>query len=242
MGNKLFSPGDLAFLRMRNATFFSYLKLCISYICLMSFVLQCDMREPNRLRVAPVPLYNTFYDVFKFVQILGESLDASLKKSKLQETDKENLHWSYITFSSSLCKCLGHLCTCYNVSKANIFFCLFCAISVSLVRFQRHSRKLEEISPKWKENMFSVKDFPYFPETNVKFYITCVQRQWSPGQREWLNLPSRGTDTLHSSVIIIIIIIWFITCYIFTIVHSDLSCPFMVKDQIKWTSKYPNFE
>lgn len=52
----------------------------------------CDMREPNRLRVAPVPLYNTFYDVFKFVQILGESLDASLKKSKLQETDKENLH------------------------------------------------------------------------------------------------------------------------------------------------------
>ena len=29
-----------------------------------------DFREPNVIRVAPVPLYNTFHDVWRFAQIL----------------------------------------------------------------------------------------------------------------------------------------------------------------------------
>uniref|UniRef100_A0A3Q0TBM2 Kynureninase n=1 Tax=Amphilophus citrinellus TaxID=61819 RepID=A0A3Q0TBM2_AMPCI len=37
----------------------------------------CDMREPSVLRVAPVPLYNSFSDVHGFVQTLGEALAAS---------------------------------------------------------------------------------------------------------------------------------------------------------------------
>ncbi|XP_078538617.1 kynureninase isoform X3 [Lissotriton helveticus] len=34
----------------------------------------CDVREPNALRVAPTPLYNSFHDVFRFVEILRSAL------------------------------------------------------------------------------------------------------------------------------------------------------------------------
>ncbi len=30
----------------------------------------CDFREPNILRVAPMPLYNTFHEVWRFAQAL----------------------------------------------------------------------------------------------------------------------------------------------------------------------------
>ncbi|XP_014796640.1 PREDICTED: kynureninase-like [Calidris pugnax] len=37
----------------------------------------CDMREPNALRVAPVPLYNSFRDVHRFIEILGSAITSS---------------------------------------------------------------------------------------------------------------------------------------------------------------------
>nr|XP_009675650.1 PREDICTED: kynureninase {ECO:0000255/HAMAP-Rule:MF_03017} isoform X4 [Struthio camelus australis] len=37
----------------------------------------CDMREPHALRVAPVPLYNSFRDVHRFIEILGSAITAS---------------------------------------------------------------------------------------------------------------------------------------------------------------------
>jgi kynureninase len=33
---------------------------------------KCDFREPNVVRVAPTPLYNTFYEVWRFAQILAD--------------------------------------------------------------------------------------------------------------------------------------------------------------------------
>ena len=32
---------------------------------------KCDFREPNVIRVAPTPLYNTFHEVWHFAQILA---------------------------------------------------------------------------------------------------------------------------------------------------------------------------
>ena len=34
-----------------------------------------DWREPNVIRVAPVPMYNSFYDVYRFGEIIEESLE-----------------------------------------------------------------------------------------------------------------------------------------------------------------------
>ena len=32
---------------------------------------KCDFREPNVIRAAPTPLYNTFHEVWRFANILG---------------------------------------------------------------------------------------------------------------------------------------------------------------------------
>jgi len=31
----------------------------------------CDFRQPNVIRAAPVPFYNTFHDVWMFAQVLA---------------------------------------------------------------------------------------------------------------------------------------------------------------------------
>ena len=40
----------------------------------------CDVRKPNVTRIAPTPLYNSFRDVWRLVQILQEVVDAQLIK------------------------------------------------------------------------------------------------------------------------------------------------------------------
>ncbi len=37
----------------------------------------CDFREPNVLRVAPVPLYNTFQEVWMFARLLEQFVSQS---------------------------------------------------------------------------------------------------------------------------------------------------------------------
>lgn len=43
----------------------------------------CDWREPDCIRVAPVPLYNSFADVYNFVQIFAQQLGAQEKMEKV---------------------------------------------------------------------------------------------------------------------------------------------------------------
>uniref|UniRef100_A0A667GI47 Kynureninase n=1 Tax=Lynx canadensis TaxID=61383 RepID=A0A667GI47_LYNCA len=41
----------------------------------------CDKRDPDGLRVAPVPLYNSFHDVYKFINLLASALDSAETKN-----------------------------------------------------------------------------------------------------------------------------------------------------------------
>ncbi|XP_051841776.1 kynureninase [Antechinus flavipes] len=40
----------------------------------------CDKREPSGIRVAPVPLYNSFHDVYKFINVLASAISAAKLK------------------------------------------------------------------------------------------------------------------------------------------------------------------
>ncbi|MCB1197461.1 MAG: kynureninase [Deltaproteobacteria bacterium] len=44
------------------------------YETLIAKGVACDWREPNVVRIAPVPLYNTYQDVYRFVELLEEVL------------------------------------------------------------------------------------------------------------------------------------------------------------------------
>jgi kynureninase len=47
----------------------------------------CDKRKPDIIRVAPVPLYNTFVDVYRFMQIFERALPQ--EKGKSEEVQRE---------------------------------------------------------------------------------------------------------------------------------------------------------
>ncbi|XP_043848883.1 kynureninase isoform X2 [Dromiciops gliroides] len=40
----------------------------------------CDTREPSGIRVAPVPLYNSFHDVYRFINVLASAISAAKLK------------------------------------------------------------------------------------------------------------------------------------------------------------------
>ena len=51
-------------------------------LLMLLFHFKCDYRKPNVLRFAPAPLYNTFSDVYKFIQILDEIMQSDFLKNK----------------------------------------------------------------------------------------------------------------------------------------------------------------
>lgn len=49
----------------------------------------CDKREPSGIRVAPAPLYNSFHEVYKFINVLNAALDSA--ESKYGHDFEDNL-------------------------------------------------------------------------------------------------------------------------------------------------------
>ncbi|XP_015991852.2 kynureninase [Rousettus aegyptiacus] len=43
----------------------------------------CDKREPNGVQVSPVPLYNSFHDVYKFINLFNSVLESAEIKRKM---------------------------------------------------------------------------------------------------------------------------------------------------------------
>ena len=59
-------------------TFWSYSR--IKSLNILFLLFQLDMREPNVLRVAPTPLYNSFKDVYLFVELLHDALKGVMEQ------------------------------------------------------------------------------------------------------------------------------------------------------------------
>lgn len=63
-------------------------QLTLTFSCPIDYIFQelekrgvvCDKRDPNGLRVAPVPLYNSFHDVYKFINRLTSAIDSAERK------------------------------------------------------------------------------------------------------------------------------------------------------------------
>lgn len=61
-----------------------------------------DERKPDVIRVAPAPLYNTFTDVFNFVEVFSEACQKAVKRSESQaqsvmaDVGKESKGWSEV--------------------------------------------------------------------------------------------------------------------------------------------------
>ena len=60
-------------------------KACFDYLVANGII--GDWREPNCIRLAPAPLYNTFFEVWRVGQVLGQYTWASNNKSKTLPTE-----------------------------------------------------------------------------------------------------------------------------------------------------------
>ena len=49
----------------------------------------CDGREPNVIRIAPTPLYNTFEEVWRFVEVFEKAVREEMDSLKAETEVKE---------------------------------------------------------------------------------------------------------------------------------------------------------
>ena len=71
----IFTPADPAQRGCQLSLYFKSIDVEIVHKELRAAGVICDVRKPDVMRVAPVPLYNTFTEVFEFVNILKAIID-----------------------------------------------------------------------------------------------------------------------------------------------------------------------